>query len=148
MSVHDRIREVQKSILPERLRRGAAVLGQLWEKGIRCVDAWREGCNCTQTIGRTSFCEAKARWIGILRELHDGWPEGLTGREPFAMIEAMTISQFEKTGLTVLVEVPGARRPIKFGRRGTTWRTLSDLAVADSSVTVELVVNIQEMMET
>jgi hypothetical protein len=72
-------------------------------------------------------------------------PNWLSG--PFGVIEAMTVSQFEATGLTALVEVPGSPVPIKVGSGGTCWQTILDLCTLhqtpDYDAALQAVIKIQ-----
>jgi hypothetical protein len=124
-----------------RLVKGAGVLGRLWREGGRCDSGWTGFCRCSP---KTDFCRAKTRWVSLLLDLHLGWPYDLTGEEEFAVVEAMTVTAFTASGLTAAVEVPGARRPLRFGRNGTIWKTLVDLAIANDPTAVEAVVKVQE----
>lgn len=114
---NDRVRETQQRALSRRIGMGSAYLGTAWRNGHRCGGGWTGHCGCDAP---TPFCQGKLRWVGLLLELHDGqWPYGLTGDEPFAIIEAMTVDQFEASGLTALVEAPGASRPLRIPPGGT-----------------------------
>ena len=124
----DRVEELAKLALLGRLGKGSAYLGEVRSKGLRCGGGWTSECPCGTAA--TALCRGKLRWIKYLLELHDGqWPYELTGKEPFAIIEAMTVSQFMATGLTALVELPGAEKPIRVGKRGTIWETIVHLAL-------------------
>ena len=99
----------------------------------------------------TGFCLAKKKWIGLVEEYYGGMPFGLSGYEPFYVIEAMTVSQFRQSGLTATVEVPYStvRTTIRVGSQGTTWKTLVDLADlqdddAALAVGVDAVVKLQK----
>ncbi len=149
MSTFDRIQEVQQAMLPERLRRGAQTLGELWRSGQRCRGGWSGYCDLEEhRIEKQPFCIAKARWVGLLKDFYGGWPYELTGREPYAVIEAMKLSWFEGSGLTAAVEIPNARCPVKFGKHGTHWWTLLDLVFANEPEEIEAVIKIQEAMPT
>lgn len=153
-STHDRILEIRKSELPGRLKNGAGILGELHRLGQRCISGWSRICPCPNP---TDFCTAKRRWVSIADEYYGGPPFGLSGHEPFYVIEAMTVSQWHATKLTAIVEVPcgvvtdtdvGMRTTIRVGVRGTTWKTLADLAMlqdddAALAVSVDAVVKIQ-----
>jgi hypothetical protein len=122
----DRLTQLQNEGLDDRLKQGAAYLGRLWRAGTRCRDSWVGQCPCGDQAN--PFCRAKERWISLLLERHSGsWPYGLTGREPFSMVEAMTVSMFEASGLTAIVELPGATKPIRVGPKASAWQTVSDL---------------------
>jgi hypothetical protein len=115
----------KKAAIPFRLQKGASHLGRLYREGQRCPSSWSRVCPC-QTPN--DFCLVKRQWIQLLEEYYNGPPFGLSGNEPFYVIESMTVSQFRATGLTALVDVPHADTPIRVGVRGTTWKTLVDLA--------------------
>jgi hypothetical protein len=123
VTVLDRIEAAKKSALPSRLRLGAEHLGRLYREGQRCVSGWSRICPC---FNPTPFCLVKKKWVALSDEYYGGPPFGLTSYENFYVIEAMTVSQFHATKLTALVEVPGGT--IRVGIRGTTWKTLVDLA--------------------
>lgn len=125
----DRIEEIRRIGLKGRLVKGAEILGDYWRAGTRCKSGWRATCSCDSE--QTPFCRAKVKWIGVLRDFYKGYPSGLTGTEEYFMIEAMTLSMVEASGLTVLVEVPGAIKPIKFGGLPETWDLLPELAAMD-----------------
>jgi hypothetical protein len=142
----DRIAELKKASLPGRLSKGAEILGQFWRDKVRCKNGWRQTCSCGSETSR--FCEVKAKWLGLLQEFHGGWPYDLVGNEEYFVIEAMTVRQFEASGLTALVQVPGARKPLRIGPKGTQWRTLIDLACLpegdDLASGLEAVMKLQE----
>ncbi len=150
MSILDRIEAAKKSAIPQRLIQGAAVLGKLWREQIRCISEWSGPCPCPAP---NDFCEAKKKWLGLVRELHDGkYPAGLSGTEGFLVLECMTEEMLTASGLTILKEVPGARSLIRVGRNGTCLQTILDLqeilekepeSYADA---VESVVRIQEIL--
>lgn len=135
-SILDRIEAAKKSTLPGRLLRGAEILGRLYRAGQRCLSSWARICPCPNP---TDFCQAKVRWVGIADELYGGPPFGLSGYEPFYVIEAMRVSQFRAMGLTALVQVPMqmtvsdkeigviSSAVIRVGVKGTTWKTIVDL---------------------
>lgn len=141
MNVQDRIEAAKRSAIPARLTRGAEVLGVLWRSGVRCEGGWPFGC-CER---ETEFCAAKKKWIALYLEL------GTAGRpapdHPFGVIEAMSVRQFEATGITVRVELPGALVPLLIGPKGTVWKTVSDLAaiedVVDRQLALDAVMRIQ-----
>jgi hypothetical protein len=137
----------RKAAIPFRLQKGASHLGRLYREGQRCPSSWLRACLC-QTPN--DFCLVKRQWIQLLEEYHDGPPFGLSGNEPFYLIESMTVSQFRATGLTALVEVPHADTPIRVGVRGTTWKTIVDLAELQDddavlAVAVDAVIKIQKV---
>lgn len=146
--VESRVKEVQRSMIPGRLRRGAEVLGRLWRSGIRCLSEWSGVCPCATP---TDFCVAKKKWLGLVRELHDGqYPYDLSGCEELLVLECMDARQFEATGLTILLALPGVRAPLRIGHSGTCGRTIIDLvAIPDGperTAAIESVVLIQEVM--
>lgn len=146
MDTLDRIEAAKKSALPSRLLRGAEILGRLYRGGQRCLSGWARICPCPTP---TEFCQAKVKWVGVADEYYGGPPFGLAGHEPYYVIEAMLVSQFRATGLTVLVEVPGGTAPIRVGVRGTTWKTIADLAAlqdddAALAVGVDAVIKLQK----
>ncbi len=141
----DRVEELKKRAGSRRLGTGSAYLGKAWRSGHRCKGGWTGSCPCPPAE-QTPFCKGKIRWVEILLSSNDGrWPYELTGAEDFAIIEAMTLSQFEALGLTALVELPGAEQPIRIvsepvlvtheGRFQKTvtprsaWWTIVDLAL-------------------
>ncbi len=125
----DRFEELKQERCGVRLFKGAVYLGTVWRDGFRCEAGWSGVCRCGSK--ETAFCRAKRRWTGILLELHDGWPYELTGNEEFAVIEAMTVKQFEITKLTGRVELPGMDTPLRIGPEGTVWTTILDLAIIE-----------------
>jgi hypothetical protein len=126
----DRLKELQDEGLDDRLRQGAAYVGRLWRDGIRCRDSWSGLCSCGDL--ETAFCRGKKRWIQVLLDRHGlMWPYGLTGREPFAVIEAMTLSMFRASGLTAIADLPGAKSPVKIGPKGAAWDTVRDLGAVE-----------------
>lgn len=150
MTAFDRVQEMKKELLPDRLLEGAGYLGDVWRSGKPCQYGWSGICNCGSLA--TPFCIGKMRWVGLLTELHDGWPDGLTGKEDFAVIRAMTLSQFAATKLTALVEIPETKVPIHIGYQGTYWWTLVDLAITvpgeDRETALMALLNIQRVFNT
>lgn len=144
-STADRIAQAKKSAIPGRLRKGAGVLGRLWKEGVRCQtgSGWGK-CLCKP---QTDFCEAKSRWVALLKELHDG--ELPIPEDDFYVLEAMTVSQIRETGLTIQVAGPIGRPPIRIGPTGTSWRTIVDLSALDEDRVAawDAVVQIQKAME-
>lgn len=145
----DRISEIKKSDTPSRLVKGAENLGVAWRAGQRCLSGFSRICPCANP---TDFCQIKLKWIQIAEEYHGGQPFGLSGYEPYYVIEAMTASQLRATRLDVIVELPstigdGAR--IRIGPGGSNWKTLLDLAAlqdddATLAVAVDAVVKLQK----
>lgn len=116
----------------ERLRNGAALLGKLWSAGERCASGWglemkgvedTDGtkeveswaCRCPE---RGKFCKAKIHWLKLaLIELRDP----LDG--PFGLAEMMTPEEWDLTGRTRKVEVPGIGTIGLGGPNGLTGAT-------------------------
>lgn len=141
----DRIEQVRRTGLKSRLVNGARVLGNYWRRGVRCSAGWSMKCPCGD--GATEFCGAKVKWVDILRDHHgDVWPYGLEGTEPFFVIDAMSRSMSEASGLTIKIEYPG-HPPILVGPKGTDWRTIGQLSeiqdTPDFSDAMEAVLMIQ-----
>jgi len=139
----------RRSMIPSRLVKGAAILGRLWRENVRCLSQWSGICPCASP---TDFCLAKRKWLELVRELHDGYPHGLSGNEGFLVLECMDGAAFEASGLTIVKELPRARSPIRIGRGGTCPQTILDLAEiyekdpANYASAVETVVRIQEVL--
>jgi hypothetical protein len=145
----------QRAMIPSRLAKGAAVLGELWRSGVRCLGEWSGVCPCPTP---TAFCDAKGRWLGLLR---DGWggppyvlpwnaPYELSGNESWLVLEAMSCRMFSATGLTARVATPGERALLRVGPRGTCFDTLLDLAAIpagpDQDAAVDSIVTIQRVL--
>ena len=144
----NRVAEIHRSAIPSRLLKGAENLGTAWRSGQRCLSGFARICPCPTP---TEFCQVKLKWIALAEEYYGGMPFGLSGYEPFYVIEAMTVSQFRQSGLTATVEVPYStvRTTIRVGSQGTTWKTLVDLADlqdddAALAVGVDAVVKLQK----
>lgn len=143
----NRIEVIKKSVIPARLLRGAEVLGRLFRSGVRCLGQWSGACPCSPP---GDFCEAKRRWLGLVLEYHNGrYPHDLVGTEDLLVLECMNARQFEASGLTISLAIPGVRAPIKIGRFGTVGRTILDLAAIPEGIerdeAIEAVIKIQEM---
>jgi len=150
MTHQDRIAELKRNAIPSRLERGAEVLGRLWKAQIRCGGGWGRACHCGSA--QTDFCRTKGKWLALLQEYHGGeLPYGLTGQEEYFIIEAMTVSTFEASGLTALVEVLEGRKPIRIGRGGGSWQTIVDFALLEPGFernqAIEAVVKIQNVFK-
>ena len=145
-SIQATIAAKKKAAIPGRLLAGAKVLGELWRFGSQCRSGWTGICPCDE---KTDFCDAKARWLALLEELHGGLPYGLSGNEGYLVLEAMTKSQFEATGLTIKIARPGDRVPLRIGPKGTDFATIIDLAAIDDdaelAVAHDAVVKLQEV---
>lgn len=149
-TIQETIAARQKAAIPQRLVKGAAILGRLWREGVRCRSEWSGLCPCAAP---TDFCLAKRKWLELVRELHDGkYPHDLSGNEGFLVLECMDGAAFEASGLTIVKEVPGSRALIRIGREGTSRQTLLDLQEiyekdpAHYAEAVEAVVRIQEVL--
>ena len=143
----DRIEQVRRDGLKSRLVAGARVLGGYWTQGIRCPAGWSIKCPCGNDA--TEFCLAKVKWVDILSDHHGGvWPYGLEGTEPFFIIDAMTKTMTEASGLTIQIEHPG-HPPIRVGAKGTDWRTILQLSeiqdTPDFQEAMESVIMIQSV---
>lgn len=115
-------REAARKMLPSRLLAGAKVLGRLHKENVRCSSmGWSVGCTCG--TGETEFCDAKRRWMALWVD----WSGLDAPAGPYAILEAMSKRQFEASGLTVTVELPGGAR-VKIGAGGASWDTIRDLA--------------------
>jgi len=140
------ITEEQKAVLQGRLVKGAGILGTLWRDGIRCISAWSGICPC---YVRNHFCTSKLKWLGLLKELHDGWyPYDLAGYEGFLILECMDAAMFEASGLKILKTAPGARATIRLYQKENHFQAILDAAqveVRDAEVP-GAVVRIQEIM--
>lgn len=84
-----------------RLKNGAVALGKLWKAKDRCRDGWSAYlCSC---VKKTAFCNAKLQWmlmaIGEGRDQEDG---------DFGVALMMTASEWDLTGLTLRIEIPGS----------------------------------------
>lgn len=124
----DRIEELRRGGIKDRLAKGAGILAGLWRTGIRCGNGWKKDCVCP---AKNEFCAAKNKWVGLLADHHAGIPYDLSGQEPFFVIEAMTPQLIKASGLVVLVEVPGARKPVKLGGNVESWNIFPELGVMD-----------------
>lgn len=147
-SIHQIIADRKKSMIPPRLVKGAAVLGRLWQEGVRCVSEWSGPCPCPAP---NDFCLTKQKWLALVREMNDGkYPYGLSGCEGFLVLECMTEAAFQASGLTILKAIPGTKVPIRIGRKGTCFQTIYDLAelegTSDYAAAVEAVVKIQGVL--
>lgn len=147
-NVQEIIKAKQKAMIPNRLLKGAEVLGELWRSGVRCVSQWSGVCPCPAP---TDFCEAKKRWLGLVLEFYDGkYPYELSGTENLLVLECMDGRMFDATGITILLALPGARAPIRVGRKGTCGQTIIDLRAIpdgpDQQAAIEAVIRIQAVL--
>lgn len=85
---------------PERLRKGAAILGQLWKNPEnRCPAGWSMvECDCQP---QKKFCIARLHWIVLAIEDDRPLEEG-----PFGMWTAMRASEWDATGLSPKIQHP------------------------------------------
>lgn len=146
-TVQEKIAAKQKAMIPQRLVRGAEVLGELWRSGTRCGGEWGPICVC-QTPN--DFCVAKKRFLDLVRELHNGkYPHELAGHEGLIVLECMDSKMFEASGLTIVLEVPPKRALLRIGRKGTSGQTIVDLeaipAGEERDAAIEAVVRIQQV---
>lgn len=128
-STEERIDEIRRSAIPERLLRGAAVLGNLWRSGSRCVGGWSALCPCEEGK-ESSFCLAKEKWVGLCRDWSPDGLEELHEADPHFVLKVMTVRMFEATQLTMTVSLQGAEKSIKIGPKSTSFSTLISLFVA------------------
>lgn len=124
-SIVERVLAAKRAGLSARLMRGAKALGELRRLGLACSGGWSRECPCSP---RSDFCDAKALWIELVEDLHGGPPWGLSGNEQFYLAEAMTLSQWDATKLTIRIMPPTGSLPILVGPRGTDWGTIRTLA--------------------
>jgi hypothetical protein len=90
----------QQLPLPERLKKGAAFLGQLWKDPTqRCIAGWTlDSCTCEFP---TKFCKARMQWISLAIEQGRDLEE-----DPHGLALAMTATEWDATGLTMKVQHP------------------------------------------
>jgi len=100
----------------ERLKNGARLLGSLWRSKQRCLNGWSGLCGCQK---KTRFCQAKAQWCQLKGTMPDWEPPNSS--DPYAVVEVMSIAEFEETGMTLAIEIPnlgtykvGPKGSIKF----------------------------------
>ena len=124
-SILERIERARRAGLSSRLMKGARAIGEIRRLGLSCSGGWSKECPCSP---RSDFCDAKALWIQLVEDLHEGPPWGLSGSEPFYLAEAMTLSQWNATKLTIRIMPPTGNLPILVGPRGTDWGTIRTLA--------------------
>lgn len=146
-TIQDKIRAKEKAMIPQRLVRGAEVLGELWRGGIRCGGEWGPICVCQNP---NDFCTAKKRFLGLVKEFNDGkYPHDLSGNEGLLVLECMDAKMFEASGLTVVLEVPPNRAIMRVGRKGTCWQTILDIVSIPAGeardAAIEAVVKIQQV---
>lgn len=123
--MNDRILAAQRAGIFMRLTKGAKILGRLWREGVKCVSTpWQVDCDCEE--GATEFCVARKRWVALACDLY-GEDKVMGFSDPHAVIKMMTRHQFEESGLTVKVELPGGAM-VKVGAGGATWDLIPQLA--------------------
>jgi len=103
-----------KGTIPERLKKGAEILGKLWREGVHCGEEWSVLCPEDNPLEaadcfcepKTRFCNAKKQWLSLViqdpREDFLG-PLGIREIEqgPFGMLLTMIGSEWDATGVTV-----------------------------------------------
>jgi hypothetical protein len=92
----------QQLPLSERLKKGAAFLGQLWKNPEnRCSAGWSlDPCTCQPA---KKFCQARQLWIELaLMEPEEHYFE----ETPFGLGIAMTASEWDSTGLKMKIQNP------------------------------------------
>lgn len=111
---------MRTSPITSRLLRGAKVLADFWRAGQRCEAGWDplcpEGVNA-------DFCKAKLQWVQL------AYPREF-GSGPFSIIEAMTVAEFEASGLTIEIDHP-THGHIKIGPKGPLSMTELSLMYMD-----------------
>lgn len=121
----------------ERLIKGAGILGSLWREGNRCGAGWSGICVC---VSVKSFCLGKKKWLGLLREFHDGgYPHGLSGSEGFLILECMDEAMLEAAGLRILKVLPPARALLRIKSEENAFSEILKAAQSDASINEELV---------
>lgn len=106
---------------PERLKKGAAILGELWKvPENRCPAGWSmEECDCQP---KRKFCIARIHWIVLAiearRDLEDG---------PFGIYFAMTASEWDSTGLLVKIQHPTIK-DLSLGSTKGAMMTMTDMS--------------------
>ena len=113
----------------DRLLNGAKVLGDFWRRGDRCSTKWASSCG-DAVVGKPDFCKAKLKWVTLALSCGSS----IDHESEYAVIEAMMISEFEASGLTMLIEHPTHGR-IKVGpKEALSLRDLTVLADAQDQV--------------
>lgn len=145
MNALDRIAQIQKAAIPMRLKKGAEILGRLWQEGHHCRDKWSG--TCSDGSAANDFCRAKLKWFTLFQETYPSCDFSAVSSCPWFLVEVMVVEGYwTETGLTAQVQMPGADRPIKVGPKGTTPDTifeLSSLPEHDRAAAVQAVVKIQ-----
>ncbi len=113
----------------ERLRHGSKILGNYWRRGDRCASKWAISCE-DASDQQTHFCRAKMQWVELA--LSQGREFSETSQ--YAIIEAMKLSEFEASALTMQVEHP-THGLVKVGPKGPlSLRELGTLAAVPGAV--------------
>lgn len=113
-----------KEALPfsERLQKGAAILGRLWKRGVRCEHGWNidplhlteqapylSACGCDP---ETEFCRARRQWVRLARENGVAITDGEYGL-------AISLGRhWDATQLTITLETSD-QRAVKVGPKGS-----------------------------
>lgn len=112
----------------DRLIKGAGILGDLWRQGNRCGAAWSGICVC---ITVKTFCLAKKKWLGLLRELHGGsYPNDLSGNEGFLVLECMDEAMLGAADLKILKVLPPGRALLRIPKGENDFGALLKIAEA------------------
>lgn len=130
----ERVQELRRGTTAERLLKGASVLGHYWRENVRCEKGWGRICECKVP---NDFCRAKLKWLGLLMDSEQAAQfadPSWTGDEPFFVIEAMNKTQFEASGLTALIEIPGLKEPLRVGANGQNLDIFDQLAAAPDGI--------------
>lgn len=111
--------------LPERLKKGATILGELWKvPENRCPIGWSlEECDCQP---KKKFCVNRMHWILLAIEAGRDLEEG-----PYGLALAMTASEWDSTGLVMKLDHP----------------TIKDLSVGSSKGAFVTMVDMSKLME-
>jgi hypothetical protein len=147
-TIEETIAARQKAMIPQRLVKGAEILGRLWREEIRCRSEWSVVCPCEV---KNDFCKAKKRWLELVLEFNGGtYPHGLSGNEGLLVLECMSNEMFTASGLTIVLSMPPNRALMRIGRKGTCWQTILDLVAIpegqERDAAIEAVVKIQQVL--
>lgn len=82
--------------MKDRLKNGARMLGALWHSGKKCKEGWLPGCSCGS--GQTQFCIVKLQWVALAQK------EGRAIEPDLMIVEAMTATELEETGMTIILD--------------------------------------------
>jgi hypothetical protein len=103
---------VEKPDAKTRLLNGARLFGNLFRRGQMTACGWFLGCQCPQLMGE--WCRAKLLWIRLALEEGRSLEAG-----EFGLVESFTASEFEASGVTLAVDVPGVGIVKVGGAKGT-----------------------------